>query len=289
MKFPRSMILLQQLACAALALAWVPAARAHSDPWGDIHPQVLVVDGNFAIDFNTQIPDEIIFAATEPISRVTYTPEGRLLAPRHRLERKRSHTETGPAGLYGRTIRFGDSEIIFDWDRGGLPGYLIKSPDGKLTPVRLPWSEKTALTYVDDFMVTPEGIAISGKEDRNELKVYYFPFASSGPAAVLSLGDTCCIYDFPVASNLAWAGGKFWLAFMRGEGEGEEAGVKVVLWSWKPGDPAGKEEILDSPGHWNSHLSLGAIGKQLCLAYHCEQLHGEEPLSTIITVFRTAE
>jgi hypothetical protein len=288
-KFPRAMAPLRQLACTALALAWVPAAWAHSDPLGDIHPQVLVVDGNFAIDFNAQIPGEENHAVSESLVRVTYTSDGKLLAPRHRLERKRSHTEMGSAGIYGTTVRFGDSELIFDWDRSAMPGYLIKAPDGKLTPVRLPWPEKTTLSYVDDFTATPEGIAISGKEDRHRLKVYWFPFASTGPPAALDLGVTCCIYDFPVASNLTWAGGKFWLAFMRGEGKGEEARVKLVLWSWKPGYPAGKEEVLDSPGHWNSHLSLGAIGKQLCLAYHCEQLHGEEQRASIITIFRTAE
>jgi hypothetical protein len=283
---PVRLALLPRFVAALLPFAWALPAAAHSDPRGDIHPQVLVVDGHFAIDFNTMLPD-VEGDPYEAIYRVTYTPEGKLLAPRHRLERKRSHTETGPAGLYGRGIRFGDSEIIFDGDRSGLPGYIIKGPDGKLTPVRLPWPEKTLLTDVDDFTATPEGIALSGKEEAGgRLKIYYFPFASSGPPAVLDVGDTCCIYDFPVASNLVWAGGKFWLAFMRGEG-GE--GAETVLWSWKPGDPAGKEEVLATPGHWNSHLSIGAIGKQLCLAYHCEQQQGEEAAASIITIFRTAE
>lgn len=279
---------LLQLAGAMLSLAIAAPAGAHSDPWGDIHPQVLVVDGNFAIDFNSHLPGgEANYTATESLCRMIYTPEGKLVSPRHRLERKRSYQENGSAGICGARLRLGDSELIFKGGGNGRPGYLIHSADGKTTPVRLPWPDKVTLTYVDDFTASPQGIAISGKEDRFNLKVYWFPFDSPGPPAVLELGGTYCIYDFPVASNLAWAGGKFWLAFMRGGGADD--GGQLVLWSWKPGDAAGKEEILDSPAHWNSHLSLGAIGNKLCLAYHCERMQAMELRASIVTIFRTAE
>ena len=90
-----------------------------------------------------------------------------------------------------------------------------------------------------------------------------------------------------MASNLAFAGGKFWVAYMKGEGED---GVKLRLWSWKPGDKEARNEVLDSPGFWNSHLSLAAIGDRLCLAYHCAEASGPKyDVARIVTVFRDAK
>ena len=291
MKFPRLLLL-----APLLLLALQPSASAHQDPWGDIHPQVLVIDGNFAIDFNSQIPGkESGYTEGRPTYRMSYTPEGKLVAPRHLLERKRSHEENGPAGIYGKRIRWGDSELIYGGERSDKPGYLVKSPDGKLTPVRLPWPEQVKLTYDDDFLATAEGIAITAKEDRERLKFYWFPFASSGLPVILDLGPTICIYDFPVASNIVWAGGKFWIAYMRYDpapgGKEEDGGrTNLRLWSWKPGDPAAKDELMESPGFGNSHLSMAAIGDRLCLAYHAMvPPYHAEPMSRIITVFRKAE
>jgi hypothetical protein len=191
-------------------------------------------------------------------------------------------------GLRGGAVRVGDATVIFQGDQEGKPGYLLRSADGKITPVALPWPKVVSLSLFEAVAVTAEGIAITGKENRTDLKFYWFPFGSTASPTILNLGPTVCIYDFPVASNPVFAGGKFWVAFMGGDEE--EGATKLFLWSWKSGEKEAKKEVLDSPGFWNSHLSMAAIGDRLCLAYHCETRENPmAPQAKIITVFRKAD
>ena len=261
-------------------------AQAHSDPWGDIHPHVTVMDGSFSIVFSTQLPDqESNYTESKPVARVIYTPEGAIVAPRHPLVRQRSWRESS-GEPFEHAYRVGDSSIYLGGGPAGQPGYSIVSAEGQRISVRLPWPAALKID-LDDAEVSPGGIAFSGKEDRENLKFYWFPFGSTEFPVILNLGPTVCIYHFPVASNIAWAGGKFWIAFMRYSGES----TKLYLWSWKPGDKEGKEELLDSPGFGNSHLSMAAIGDRLCLAYHCAYFPDDYPgeKARIVTVFRKAE
>jgi hypothetical protein len=261
-------------------------SSGHSDPWGDIHPQVSVVDGRFAIVFNTSLPDRVAdYSDEKPVYRMIFEADGRLFTPRHPLERRRSWQEMAPVGLYGREMRLGDSTVILQGNSSGRPDYLLKSADGKTTRVRLPWPKDLSLHLFEDAVVTAEGIAITGKE-REPLKFYWFAHEETVAPVVLTIGTTACIYDFPVASNIAFAGGRFWVAFMRPEGSED---LKLALWSWKPGEKDGRVEILDSPAYWNSHLSMAAIGDRLCLAYHCEVPVSSDRNARIVTVFRKAE
>ena len=268
-------------------------AYGHQDPWGDIHPKISIVDGKFAIEFNRSIPDQNEnYSDEKPIQRMIYNADGGLFAPRHPLERRRSYTELGPVGIYGTNIPLGESTLVFESNQSAKPGYILKSPEGKLTKVNLPWPEKTKLMLFEDVMATQKGIAITGKEPNGEhernstLRFYWFSHGETGPPVILDIGPTACIYDFPVASNLAFAGGRFWVGLMRPVGEE----LKAALWSWKVGDKEGRMDNLDSPADWNSHMSLAAIGDQLCLAYHCVVPTADNPPEArIITVFRKAE
>lgn len=275
------------LVCVLLTLA--PMADAHSDPWGDIHPQVSVVDGKFSIVFNSSQPEQTPdFTASKPIHQMIYTAEGKLFAPRHLLERRRSHRELGPVGIYGREIRLDESTVIFQANQSG---YLLKSPEGKMTRVRLPWPKNVSPSLLEDVLVVPKGIAITGKNevpgpDGGPLKFFWFAHDSTEPPTVITIGTTACIYQFPVASNVAFAGGKFWVAYMRPT---DKEGLKLALWSWKPGDKEAQVEDLDSPADWNSHLSMAAIGDQLCLAYHCVTDRKNSRNARIVTLFRKAK
>jgi len=271
----------------ALILTGVEWAAGHEDPLGDLHPQVLVMDGNFAIVFNTSMRDDRQdFTDTKKVFGMVYSPEGKLIAPRHPLEKKRSWMAGAPAGLFGKRMKLGKSTVIFGASRSPRPGYFLEAPDGRLTKVSLPWPEDVALMLCEDVFVTADGLAITGKEDPDVLRFYWFAHESAEAPVRLEIGPTFCIYDFPVASNIAYAGGRFWVAFMRGGG-GD--GGEVVMWSWKPGEEKGREQVLDAPAHWNSDLSLAAIGDRLCLAYHCVQEGGYDADARIETVFLKAK
>lgn len=275
------------LVCVLLNLGTM--ADAHSDPWGDIHPKVSVMDGKFSIVFNSAQPGQPSdFTKKKSVQQMIYTAEGKLFAPRHPLKRMRSHQESGPVGLYGREVRLDGSTVIFQANRDG---YLLKSPEGKITRVHLPWPKNVSLSLLEDVLVAPEGIAITGKEgspspDGGPLRFYWFAHDSTDAPAMLIIGATACIYQFPVASNVTFAGGRFWVAYMRPT---EKEELKLALWSWKPGDKEARVEDLDSPADWNSHLSMAAIGDRLCLAYHCVTDHQYPGNARIVTVFRKAE
>ena len=269
---------------ACFLLLGADTAPGHQDPWGDIHPDVSVVDGRFAVVFNTSLPDKPSeYVEAKPVFRMIFEQDGRLFAPRHALTKKRSHRENGPAGLYGKAVPLGESALFFGAADGTPQGYVLKNKKGELSRVRLAWPVGVTLQLLEDVTASAEGIAMTGKEDRENLKFYWFAHDSVGEPEVLTIGATACIYDFPVASNIACAGGRYWVAYMRPEGED----LKLSLWSWKPGEEKGRVEDLDSPADWNSHLSMAAIGDRLCLAYHwADQYPG---VAKIVTVFRKAE
>jgi hypothetical protein len=275
----------------SLLLGITSMAKAHSDPWGDIHPHVSVLDGKFSIVFNTKVPDQNDdYSDAQPVNRMIFNHNGTLFSPRHPLDKKRAWDAHGSVELSGREIRLGNDTLIF---RGsdGQPGYFLRAFDGRTAEVRLPWPKDVSLVLFEDVMVTPAGIAITGRHadssvEGESLYFYWFAHEETTTGTVVRIGPTACIYDFPVASNIVFAGGRFWLAYM-----GEEKDLKLMLWSWKPGEEEGRVEALDSPADWNSHLSMAAIGNRLCLAYHCVVNEKAEMRNhaSIVTVFRNAE
>jgi hypothetical protein len=281
---------------SVIAALCIPA-YAHSDPFGDIHPVVKAMDGKFSVVFRTQLPGEDGgYTDKESVSRVIYNADGSIFAPRHPMDKKRDWRDTGIVNSYGGTLKINGSELIFS-GREGKPGYILKAPAGERTSVRLPWPDYVSLTLFENAIATDTGVAISGKDGfdgggRDPLKFYWFPFGGTEPPVIHDLGRTACIYHFPVASNIAFAGGKFWIAFMQPTGEGEDSELQLVMWSWKPGDKKARVEILDSPAFWNADLSLAASGNRLCLAYHCPDftnLTANDQLAKIVTVFRDAD
>ncbi len=269
-------------------IAWQSSpAFGHADPWGDLHPQVLVVDGNFVVHFTSSIPGQPDnYTGSQPVFAVVFSPEGKLLVPRHPLKANREWSSIGPAGLYGKHLVCGDTSFIFGSERSDKPGYFLKSSDGKLTRHHLPWPDTVSLDLFEDVVATADGFAITGKEDEEILKFYWFEHGADRPPKTIVIGPTYCIYNFPVASNIAFADGRFWVAFMRSAPKQDGKG-QLVLWSWKPGEEKAREEILNSPVHWNCHLSLAATHDHLCLAYHCATLneyYGGD--ARIFTVFK---
>lgn len=260
---------------------------AHSDPWGDIHPVVAVIDGRFEVAFRCSLPDQPSSLIDEqPLQRMIFTRDGKLLAPRHAIDRTTMYRDHRPAGQNARRVQVGDEWLRFSIDSQGRPMFQSQDPSGHWSRVRLPWPEHFEMLRFEDVIATEEGVAITGKEDRTNLKFYWFAYESTADPEVRTIGPTACIYHFPVASNLVYAGERFWVAFMRPD---EERGWKLSMWSWKLGEEEGRIEDLDSPADANSDLSLAAIGDRLCLAYHCLDYEAREPLARIVTVFRKAE
>jgi hypothetical protein len=257
-------------------------ARAHEDPRGDVHPQVRVEKGNFAIYFSSN--DERGDADAEPPTlRVIYSPAGELLAPRH-------HVAEIPDDESGPRLRGGDIPVaaggeilsVPPWPRlfHGKPFYTVKK-DGRIERHSLPWPDGVEISDLTRIISDGHSITIAAKAGGNLLSFYHFSRGGFQLPTIVQIGSPATIYDFPVASNIVFAGGKYWIAWMR---PGEKK-IEAVLSNWKPGNADMEHVVLKTLGDWNSDLSLGTTGDVICLAYHCSASGAYPGRSSIITSF----
>lgn len=242
-------------------------------------PEVFIESGNFAIYFHTNAIGYNYLEGDRPTFRMLYTPEGRLLAPRHLVKNEPEKKQTI------HIQRFHDTK----------PNAVISLPAGKKQTLALAWPKNSEVTMVESSTVTSKHIAVALKLANKEMDetpkdffLYVFPREGFAKPERFLIGKPATIYDFPTASNVVFANGKFWLAWVREpKKKGEE--YAMVLSSMEPGSGKAVERVLDAPADWNSHLSLAVIGDRLCLAYHCSVDHEYPGTSEIITVFAKAE
>lgn len=258
------------------------AALAHSDPLGDVHPVVLIESGNFAIYFSTNAVGYNYLEGDQPVFRMLYTAKGRLLAPRHVVKNKPVQ----------------ESAINIDRFNNPRPNAEISLPGGKKQIFALAWPKDFEIIMVESSTINSDHIVIALKgasaevDERDETYkdffLYLFPREGFAKPERFLIGQPATIYDFPTASNVVYANGKFWIAWVR-ERKKEKIEYEMVLSCVVPGSGEITERILDTPADWNSHLSMAVIGDRLCLAYHCSVSHEYPGTSEIITVFVKAE
>jgi hypothetical protein len=266
--------------CVATQLA------AHSDPGGDVYPNVKVERGNFVIDFennraqSTRDPRDL--SESSLLLRMIYSPDGILLSPRHRHRGTRGLNDTIGSAAKTEAI-VGAEKITFERSRADTPGYAIEK-EGKTEQHRLAWPDGYKCVF-EAFAADADSICVAVVAD-NKLFLHHFDRHQFTPPKMVQITepDTLSfIWDFPVVSNLVFAGGRYCIAWPRYK---KGTGYECVISTWKPGEERPKEIILNGPADWNSHLSLAAMGDRLCLAYHT--VSGEyQAVSKIVTAFRT--
>jgi len=249
----------------AVALMSLPLL-GHQDPPGDLHPIVRVENGNFAIYFrNNTLGDEAPNVGERPQFRVVHSATGELLAPRHRAPSQVEEERRSP-GTYGAVLSVGDERLTFTQDLlHERPSYL-RTIDGRTERRRLAWPGDLKLNYVHDVIAEERSLVFAATLGRATLRLFHFSRDTFDAPAIAELGEATTIYDFPGASNLVYAGGRYWIGWMRVDRVAEA--VVTVLTSWKPGtNPV--HTALNLPSDWNVNLSLAATNEHLCLAYHC--------------------
>lgn len=75
--------------------------------------------------------------------------------------------------------------------------------------------------------------------------VYLFPREGFGKPERFLVGELETIYDFPIASNVVFANGRFWVAWVRALKKVEK--FEMVLSSMEPGSGKAVERVLDAP------------------------------------------
>lgn len=263
----------------AATLAVSPAA-AHQDPRGDIHPSVVVENGNFAIYFqsNRPVDDEDDFFVTRPSYRVVYSPSGELLAPRHPVQ-KLPELPTDAPGVYGTVLQVGEERLVFPRELlRDKPSYFLEVA-GRRQRRRLAWPDELKLTDIGDIQADAQRIVFAATTGEDALSLFAFDRARFAPPIVVPLGRAATIYQFAVASNLVHARGRYWLGWMR---QTQDA-VHSMLTSWQHDEKDAVHTVLNLPADGNTGLSLAVTDEWLCLAYHCPVENSE---SRIITHFQ---
>jgi hypothetical protein len=117
-----------------LALGWCVLmhghACAHSDPAGDTSPMIDVADEKFIVTFRTRLPnqgarDEYVY------SRIIYSPDGKILVPRHRLEKWPDEVYLSNPDRRDREDRRAVVQMGREW-RFPSPWLLSKMPVSKV-------------------------------------------------------------------------------------------------------------------------------------------------------------
>ena len=278
-----------------LALMFITAitTSAHQDPIGDIHPQVKVENGNFAIYFSNTArenePSDYDVSSGGPVYRMVYSPTGELLGPRALVSNVRADELWQSASMvYDKAFTVGNERVLFDAEllKNGKPSYFVER-DGMAQHRRLPWPDDIKIDYVASVHVDEKSLVISATTADRVLRLFYFERGRFHPPPATVVGTPTYIYDFPGASNVIFAADRYWVAWVRTNPEKKR--YETVLSRWKPGEDKPNETILDAPSDWNTALSVGAIGNRLCLAYHCS-VTGEYPgYSRLVVLFPEAK
>jgi hypothetical protein len=267
----------------SLVVLWCSAAHlfAHSNPRGDIYPNVKVERGNFVIEFqNNEAGYDSTDERESPLLRMIYSSEGALLSPRHVHQGSRDLNETLGTAAKSEVRLNGE---ILTVARDGSTYSVAKN--GREQIHRLPWPDDSKRAF-EAVSADAESIGIAYITKGMLFLSHFNRRRFTFPETVrITAPDTLpFIWDSPRVSNLVHVNGRYCIAWQRSVKT--TSNYECVISTWKPGEPEPREIVLNEPADWNSHLSLAAIGDRLCLAYHC--LAGGNPArSRIITVFRT--
>lgn len=281
------------IARAAFVLACVLCVplitQAHSDPGGDIHPDVVVEDGKFAIYFSARRD-----AYDHDQWRMVFTADGKIAQRRNLIltQRAESPQNLEHAGVDTRATP-GSSTMSF---------VLQRTHNGKMTDVPLPLDPVKfplvrSATMAGDwvgFTWAANSQALDGPREEMPAPIHLmFSMAdvkNFTPGKTVLIGEPATIYDFPSASNPVWAARRWWVAWVR-RAQGE-AGRKdptrkweTVLTSIDPLTSKLEHKLLPGLSNWNTSLSMKTTGGWLCIAWHASMDGSYPGKASIITAF----
>ena len=268
---------------------------AHVSPSGDTHPYIEVVDCKFAVIFGNGLGE--LLPGESPYLRIIYAPDGKILVPRHPLERK---PQDHPYPYTGRSNQaFASISAV---PSGELYRFVINRTDDKRTtreePLALPLqkhAEVEAVTFagpVIGFTWSGSETVVPGFPERQKQMLHLAHIAAdhSREGSTVCLGEPACIYNFPSASSPVWAGGKWWVAWVRASESMADRKDPLKQWrtiftSYDPAKRELKHTVVNELSTWNTKVDLKTTGGWLCAAWHAP-VDGSYPgVAKICTAF----
>jgi len=253
------------------------------NPQGEISPSVEVEDGNFAISFITRVKTENLDWG------MVFSPEGKLLIPRHRILVTRTE-QPAPADAIKVETREDPS--------AGKSGFVLtRTTEGQKVEQPLPL-DPVKFAIVAETTIAGEwtGFTWSNAEAVSPFPTVNLMFSTAATKGFPSgktvfVGESATtIYYSPIASAPVWAAHRWWVAWVRPAQNAAER--KDPLRAWETIltsiDPAsGKLEHKRLPGisHWNTNVSMKTTGGWLCIAWNAT-IDGSYPgVAKIVTAF----
>jgi hypothetical protein len=282
------------LALAALVALMLPGRLgAHSDPWGEIHPQLAVQDGKFIMTFYRQEPDAVDGGRMD--FRVIFNANGSVAVPRHVIDPARIPPHhyhpysndssrwaeiTGPKEAPARQIM-----VLKD---------MSKNPG---TEIPLAVNCK-GLVYAQRTTFAKSGIGIVVNSQHPDpgsgqcllMLLHVDPQTYAEKGRVI-LGPCGMVYHFPTASEAVWAKNRWWIAWM-GASEvtdknippSEEWRTSVTLSSFDPATGKVHHKRLSNLAS-DCRPSLKTTGGWLGVCWHASQVIDGKRRARVVTAF----
>lgn len=226
--------------------------------------------------------------------RRSYSVSGELLEPRHRISEQRvrelknaESAERGPS--YYRPY------VQASYGGKGGPFRLARTQNGAFSARPLPVSGPEGADVCGSLLIRNEvgflwtESRLSNASTNGNLKLSITGIEGFLPGRTVELGIPAYIMYSPVVSDLVWAGGRWWVAWVRDDTPADSKDVKRVYHTILSGvDPkSGKvtHEVLPGISDWNANLSLATHNGWLCAAWHAS-IDGIYPgIAKVVTAF----
>lgn len=282
------------MALTGLVALTLPAAVwGHSDPWGEIHPQLAVQGGKFIMTFYRQEPGDMESQRTD--FRVIYNPNGSVAVPRHVIDPART-----PSHHYFSRSNDPSREVALTRpDDSSKKRMMVLKDTRKQPATEIPLAVNCeGLDYVQNATFTQSGVGIVVNA-RHPSRSYrcLLTFLHVDPQTYLEtgrvvLGPCPKVYDFPAASEPVWAGNRWWIAWM-GISEvsknlsinGEGVYLSVTLSSYDPVSGKVQHKWISDDLDGDCRPSLKTVGGWLGVAWHSSQQVAGKRGARVLTAF----
>ena len=274
-----------------LGLCLLPGVvLGHQDPMGETHPSVVVENGNFSIYFLSLRRG----GDNRDAGRMIFSPSGEVLVPKHLISDPKTQ-----AWMEARNWRdHGDESVKTSRignDESARSAFVLQTGKDGLGPQQPLPIDSPSGAMVTSSWVDPNAIAIlwsetlvQGEEQEVLMKISWIDRASFSLVATVDVGKAASIYDFPSASNLVWAEGKMWFAWVKEfqeDAKDQKFRWKTILTSYDPVTKSLQHKELPQPSNWNTGISMRFLNGWLCLAWHCTKDGSYPGEAAIITAF----
>lgn len=265
---------------------------AHSDPVGDIHPTVVYDRDHFVIYFTATSQSDRVAGS----NRMIFSPANGNNKPQLIATEPDRSGGYDPSLPYG-TAENGDGPVVMEFGQTQKDKrrFMLLGSDGKFvtrTPLPIPAPDGRA--WITDSWADEHSIAVlwstGGDNATNpvELRLSWVNRPRNLLEKTVTLGTPATIYYFPRASNLVWAQGRMWTAWVQPADQNKpdtKADWTTILSSYDPATQTVTHKALPQPSHWNTTVSLLARDGWVCVAWHCSQKEGFPPRASIEYAF----